>query len=69
MGLGKRISYGLRCFFSILLHGEIPQNIAVEMVKMPSVVAATAQTAEPRAEEKPPRVVRPSRPDACLAAT
>ena len=53
MGLGKRISYGLRCFFSILLHGEIPQSIALEMVKTPSVVAATAQTAEPRAEEKP----------------
>ena len=54
MGLGKRISYGLRCLFSILLHGEIPQSIALEMVKTPSVVAATAQTDEPRAEEKPP---------------
>jgi hypothetical protein len=53
MGLGKRISYGLRCFFSILLRGEIPQNIAPEMVKTPSVVPATAHTAEPRAEEKP----------------
>ena len=30
MGLGKRISYGLRCFFSILFHGEIPQSIALE---------------------------------------
>ena len=53
MGLGKRISYGLRCLFSILLHGEIPQSIALEMVKTPSAVAATAQTDEPRAEEKP----------------
>jgi hypothetical protein len=54
MGLGKRISYGLRCLFSILLQGEIPQSIALEMVKTPSVVAATAQTDAPRAEEKPP---------------
>jgi hypothetical protein len=53
MGLGKRISYGLRCFFSILLHGEIPQSIAPEMVKTPSVVPSTAHPAEPRAEEKP----------------
>lgn len=53
MGLGKRISYGLRCFFSILLHGEIPQSIALEMVKTPSVVAASAHAAEPKAGEQP----------------
>jgi hypothetical protein len=53
MGLGKRISYALRCFFSILLHGEIPQSIALEMVKTPSVVTATAHTAEPRSGKKP----------------
>jgi len=53
MGLGTRISYGLRCFFSILWHGEIPQDIAQELVKTPSAVAATAPTTVPRAEEKP----------------
>lgn len=51
MNLGKRVSYAWRCFFSILLHGEIPQDMAPELVKSPS--AATAPIAMPRAEEKP----------------
>jgi hypothetical protein len=53
IGLGKRISYGLRCLFSILLHGEIPQDIALELIKTPSAFAATARTAAPKVEEKP----------------
>jgi hypothetical protein len=31
MGLGKRIGYSLRCFFSILLYGQIPGSIALEL--------------------------------------
>ncbi len=52
IGLGKRISYAWRCFFSILFDGEIPRSIAGELAKTP--VAPTVRTAEPRAEEKPP---------------
>jgi hypothetical protein len=47
MGLGKRISYALRCLFSILLHGQIPQDIALEL----AAVAAISHAAEPRTEE------------------
>ena len=43
---GKRMSYALRCFFSILLRGEIPQDVALELVKTPAVVATTARTPE-----------------------
>jgi hypothetical protein len=53
IGLGKRISYGSRCLISILFHGEIPQDIALELSKTPSAVAATAHAAVPKAEEKP----------------
>jgi len=41
MEYGKRISYALRCFFSILLRGEIPPDVALELVKTPAVVART----------------------------
>jgi hypothetical protein len=53
IGLGKRISYGWRCLFSILFHGEIPQDIAQELFKTPSAGAAAAGTEVPGAEEKP----------------
>jgi hypothetical protein len=52
MGLGKRISYALRCFFSILLRGELQQDIARRLVRTPSVVSSAAGTAEP------PRVLK-----------
>jgi len=51
MGLGKRISYASRCFFSILLNGRIPQNVALELVTAPAVLAATTHTSKPGAEE------------------
>src|SRR5579862_7715990 len=53
MGLGKRISYASRCFFSILLRGEIPPEIGLELFRTPSAVASAAPTAVRRAEEKP----------------
>jgi hypothetical protein len=43
IGYGKKISYALRCFFSILLRGEIPEDVAAELAKAP---AASARTAE-----------------------
>ena len=48
IGYGKRISYALRCFFSILLRGEIPQDIAQELVRT-SAAATTTPTGEPPA--------------------
>lgn len=41
IGLGKRISYATRCFFSVLSRGEVPDDIA------PEVVRATAPATEP----------------------
>ena len=51
MKLGKRISYAWRCFFAILSGRPIPQDIAVELVTIPEVRAATAGTTQPKAEE------------------
>jgi hypothetical protein len=35
IGIGKRISYAFRCFFSIVSNGEVPEDIAPEVVKNP----------------------------------
>ncbi len=59
MGLGKRVSYALRCFVSILLRGEIPQHIALELVKTPALIATTAGAAELPAVRKVEEVERP----------
>lgn len=53
IGLGQRISCGLRCFFSILFRGEIPQSLALELGKPSTVAGLTADTPEPKAEGKP----------------
>ena len=52
IGLGKRISYATRCFFSVLSRGEVPEDIA------PEVVRASARI--PPAPEAPPLAVEPS---------
>lgn len=51
MGLGKRISFALRCFFSVLMHAQIPQSIALELGKTPAAMAAASHTVEPGPEE------------------
>jgi hypothetical protein len=43
IGFGKRISYAARCFFSVLSRGEVPEDIAPEVVK----------TAAPAPPERP----------------
>jgi len=55
MGLGKRISYASRYFVSILLHGQIPPDLVLEVVTPPAVGATIAHPTEPSAEvgEKP----------------
>jgi hypothetical protein len=50
MRLGKRISDALRCFFSILLHGRIPQDVALELGKIPAADAGSSPTAAPGTE-------------------
>lgn len=43
IGLGKRISYAARCFFSVLSRGEVPEDIAPEVIKTPAREAAPAE--------------------------
>ena len=52
IGLGKRIAYATRCFFSVLSRGEVPEDIAPEVVKTPAQI--------PPAPDAPPPAVEPS---------
>ncbi|HYP26271.1 MAG TPA: DUF2760 domain-containing protein [Blastocatellia bacterium] len=58
MGFGKRISYAFRSFFNLLTSGEIPDDIAQEVVKAPAdtrpVPELRAPAPAPRAAEPPP---------------
>jgi hypothetical protein len=44
MGFGKRLSYAFRCFFSVLTRGEIPEEIATELI--PAQVAPALEQAQ-----------------------
>ncbi|HEX8150752.1 MAG TPA: DUF2760 domain-containing protein [Pyrinomonadaceae bacterium] len=50
LGFGKRVSYAARCFFAVLSRGEVPEDIAPEVVR-----GAAAQPAPVR-EEAPPQL-------------
>lgn len=53
LGFGKRVSYAARCFFAVLSRGEVPADIAPEVV--PSAAAAPAlerETAAPAPAER-----------------
>ena len=50
IGFGKRISYATRCFFSVLSRGEVPEDIAPEVVRG---AAAPAPAPEPEAKTLP----------------
>ena len=52
LGLGKRISYAARCFFAVLSRGEVPEDIAPEVVR----------GAAPRPEPEPAAAPRPAEP-------
>jgi hypothetical protein len=65
MGFGKRLSYAFRCFLSILSRGEIPAEIAPEIIKgeppsAPSPMPAVTPTSlvETRAVEPVDRAVQ-----------
>jgi len=51
MGLGTRISYAMRCFFAILMHAQIPPDVALALDKTRVAAAPTQRTAEPGPEE------------------
>jgi len=61
MGFGKRLSYAFRCFFSVLSSGEIPTEIAPELVPelvRPAPVFERAPEVETPAPESPESVDR-----------
>ena len=53
LGLGKRISYATRIFFSVLSRGEVPDDIAPEVVKTQAEPAAAPEPAALPARETP----------------
>lgn len=61
MGFGKRLSYAFRCFFSVLSNGEIPAEIAPELVPelaQPAPVFERAPEFETPAPEPADRAVQ-----------
>ena len=40
LGFGKRVSYAARCFFAVLSRGEVPEDIAPEVVRGGAVAPA-----------------------------
>ncbi|HEX8719927.1 MAG TPA: DUF2760 domain-containing protein [Pyrinomonadaceae bacterium] len=50
MGFGKRVSYAARCFFAVLSRGEVPEDIAPEVVRG---AASPAPAREPEAAPAP----------------
>ncbi len=46
MGFGKRLSYAFRCFFSVLSNGEVPEEIAPELIKSSTQPPPTEMPAE-----------------------
>ncbi len=53
IGFGKRISYATRCFFSVLSRGEVPEEIAPEVVKGTAPEPAAKTLPAERVEERP----------------
>jgi hypothetical protein len=68
LGFGKRISYAARCFFAVLSRGEVPEDIAPELVPGAAAPAAGREFAPeplpagrvepPPAEESSDRAVQ-----------
>jgi hypothetical protein len=50
----KRVAFAFRCFFAILLRGEIPQDIARELIR--PTVRANAVASVPKVEAQKPEV-------------
>lgn len=56
IGFGKRLSYAFRTFFSILGSGEIPGEVAEDLVPPAPAPAARVERAEPELPPPPPQV-------------
>lgn len=56
LGFGKRVSYAARCFFAVLSRGEVPEDIA------PEVVRGAAAQPEPEPAPPPPAELTEARP-------
>lgn len=57
IGLGKRLSYALQCFVSVLSRGELPEKVVEELVPTPDTVTslpAPDVVSAPPAPEPPP---------------
>ena len=56
-GFWKRVAIAFRCFFSILFHGDIPNDIAPMRVQssdqVPQMPAAQAPVSRPKEMERP----------------
>jgi hypothetical protein len=56
-GFWKRVAIAFRCFFSILFHGDIPNDIVQKWVKpaskVPQTPAAQASVSRPKEMERP----------------
>ena len=53
MGFGKRVSYAARCFFAVLSRGEVPEDIAPEVVRGAAAAPAPEERTGPRAPGPP----------------
>ena len=49
IGFGKRVSYAARCFFSVLSRGEVPEDIAPELIRGARPVAPDTAALTPPA--------------------
>lgn len=63
MGLGKRLSYAFRCFFSVLSRGELPAEIVPDLVRepepQPAVPSSLTEVPDiPRTAESADRAVQ-----------
>lgn len=68
IGFGKRISYATRCFFSVLSRGEVPEDIAPEVVKSaPPAPEPEVKTLPPERVEERPAMESPDRAVQMLA--
>jgi hypothetical protein len=65
LGFGKRVSYAFRCFFSVLSNGEVPADIAPELVQNLAPPAPLRQRRPPRHNPPPPSPNRLTAPCRC----
>ena len=58
-GFWERVAFAFRCFFSILFHADIPNDIAQKLVKLAGPVPQTATVAAPSVS-RPKEVEQPA---------